>query len=149
MPLKLAAPLYERFELPRTDKKYGVEGEPSYVIIRQARQGQHESRQRLFSTLERKYKVETPDEFSLVSSWSIEELRAEEVWLTLCESNLEDADGKPLFPSKMDRDGNPTLSMSKQAFMSAWGQLYADVSQEIHEKVLEVNPLWAGEEGEG
>jgi hypothetical protein len=148
MPLKLAAPIYERFELEETDAKYGSEGEPTFVVIRQARQGQHEARQSLFSKLERKYSTETPNEVSVVSTWSSEELKTEEVWLTLVESNITNEDGTLMFNSDQDNDGNAKLAMSKQNFLNAWGMLYPDVCNEIHKKVLEVNVAWQGPLGE-
>lgn len=149
MPLQLAAPLYKTFELPKTDAKYNVDGEPTTIVIRQARQGQHEIRQQIFATLERKYSSEQPNQVSIVSNWSSEELRTTEVWLTLCGSNIRAENGELLFNSEPDVDGNPKLAMSKQAFLNAWGKLQPDVCDEIHEKVLEVNLAWRGPEGEG
>jgi len=34
--------------------------------------------------------------------------------------------------------------MNNNEFAEAWGLLPGDIALEIHEKVLEVNPLWDG-----
>jgi hypothetical protein len=149
MPLELVAPLYKEFVLEKTDEKYGVEGEGTSVLIKQAAQREHEQRQDLFSTLERKFKQLAPDEVSLVSRFSLEELKRQEVWLTMVECNIKDEKGKALFPSRKEKGGHSVLAMTKQQFYDAWGKLPPDVANEIHDKVLEVNILWTGFEGEG
>ena len=98
MPLKLVAPVYQEFTLDKSDEQYNVEGEGSKVTIKQAAQREHEQRQDLFSTLERKFKELEPEEISIVSRFSMEELKRQEVWLTLVESNITDEHGKTLFP---------------------------------------------------
>lgn len=148
MPLKLIAPLYKTMELERSDERYGNDGEPTTVTIRQASQAEHEQRQDQFSRLERKFSDVAPDEVTVVQNIPMEVLKRLETYLTLVECNITDEDGKELFPSKKDRDGNPTLAMSKSQFDKAWGQLPPDVAEEIHEKVLEVNIVWSGRRGE-
>ena len=148
MPLQLTAPIYKEFTLDRTDEKYSSDGSTT-VLIKQAAQGEHERRQDLFSVLERKYSELDPEEVSLVQRFSMEELKRLEVWLTLCASNILDEKGKELFPSKkLKSDSYPKLSMSRKQFDDAWALLPPDVAAEIHEKVLEVNLMWAGAEGE-
>lgn len=147
MPLQLAAPVYKTFELEETDKTYEVD-EATTVTIKQAAQYEHERRQQLFSTLERKFKELEPDEIILVQTLSTEELKRLEVWLTLVECNILDAEGELLFPSKENKDGHPRLAMNNAAFVRAWGMLQPDVADEVHDKVLEVNLLWAGTAGE-
>lgn len=149
MPLKLLAPVYQEFTLDKSDEKYNVDGEGSKVTIKQAAQREHEQRQDLFSTLERKFKELTPDEISIVSRFSMEELKRQEVWLTLVEANITDENGKSLFPSRKVKGGYSVLAMKRQEFNDSWGKLPPDVATEIHEKVLEVNLMWAGVEGEG
>jgi hypothetical protein len=149
MPLKLLAPLYEDFELTRTDEKYGEpNGEPTTVTVKQAAQHEHERRQLLFSKLERSFSDLKPDVVTLVQDIPMEELKRLEVWLTLCESNILDENGKELFPSKKGSNGHPRLSMSQTAFNEAWGKLPPDVATEIHDKVLKVNKIWSGRSGE-
>jgi hypothetical protein len=144
MPLKLTAPLLKTFELSRADEKYGTDGTPTTVTVRQATQFEHERRQALFATLEQKMSNADPDEFSLVQNWSLEELKRVEVWLTFVDCNMLDEKGNPLFPS---REGKAPVN--EKAFTHAWGSLFPDIAAEIHEKILEVNPLWRGQSGEG
>lgn len=149
MPIKLAAPLYETYTLDESDKRYGDPEDPTTITVKQASQGDHELRQSMFSTLEQKWKQLEPDEVTLVQRISMEELKKLEVYLTLCDSNMEDGDGNPLFPSKNDKDGNPRLAMSKSKFMETWSLLNPFVANEIHKKVLKLNPLWTGQPAEG
>jgi hypothetical protein len=148
MPIQLIAPIYETMTLDRSDERYGNDGEPTEVTIRQASQHEHERRQDLFSKLERKYSDLSPDEVTVVQNIPMEELKRLETFLTLCDCNLLDENGDPLFPSKRDRNGHPRMSLSKTQFDLAWGKLPPDVAEEIHEKVLEVNLIWRGRSGE-
>ena len=148
MPLRLTAPLLETFTLDKADEKYGSMDDPTIVKVKQASQSQHEQRQALFSTLEQRWNQLEPDEVALVQTISMEEVKKLEVFLSLVESNFEDDDGNPLFPSRQGKDGNPELAMSQKAFVTAWGKLLPDIAREIHEKVLKVNPLWRGAVGE-
>lgn len=148
MPLKLLSPLYKTFTLDRSDKRYENEGEATSVTIKQAAQHEHERRQQLFATLERRYSDLSPDEMTLVQTISMEELKRMEVYLTLCESNIEDENGKALFPSRKGKGGHPQMTLTQSQFGEAWGKLPPDVANEIHEKVLEVNFIWSGASGE-
>jgi hypothetical protein len=148
MPLKLAAPIYATHTLDESDKKYGLEGDkPTIVTVKQARQGEAELRANYFAKLERKWNDDTPGEVTLIQNIGYEELKRLEVWLTLVECNLEDENGKALFPSKQV-GGHPVLAMTKQQFFDTWSRLPPDIADEIHSKVLEVNPLWGGALGE-
>lgn len=144
MPIKLNAPVVQTFTLEDTDRKYGGEGDtPTTVTIRQATQAQHEQRQQLFATLERKYNDLEPDQTSLVQTANTEELKRIEVRLTLIESNIVRDDGKkPLFVSKKGKDGLPELDMNFYEFDQSWGLLPPDVAREIHAKVVELNSMW-------
>lgn len=148
MPIKLIAPLVKTFVLERSDARYGNDGEATEVTIRQASQLEHERRQNKFSTLERKYSDLSPDEVTVVQNIPMEELKRLETYLTLCECNIVDEDGKPLFPSVKSKSGPPHLSMTKSQFDTAWGKLPPDVAEEIHDKVLDVNFIWSGKRGE-
>lgn len=144
MPLKLNAPIVQTFILEKTDKKYGSKDEePTTVTLRKATQGQHEHRQQLFATLERRFNDLAPEQTSLVQTANTEELKRLEARLTLVASNILRDDGKkPLFYSKKSKDGLAELDMSYSDFDSAWALLPPDVAAEIHEKVLELNPMW-------
>ena len=144
MPIKLSTPIVKTFILEDTDKNYGTgEDVPTTVVVKQATQAQHEFRQQLFATLERKYSDSNPDETSLVQTANIEVLKRLECFLTVVDCNILKEDGKkPLFLSKKGRDGLPEIDMNEKAFNDAWGLLPPDVATEIHKKVLEVNVMW-------
>jgi len=150
MPVQLIAPIYEVFTLDRTDTKYGNTGEPTVITVKQAREHEHITRQRLYAKLERKWSSEDdPDDIRLIQEVCQEEVRREEAYLTLVDCNLLDPEGKLLFKSsKSKNDDHPRLVMDKQAFYQAWGLLFPDIAQEIIEKIHEVNPQWAGPLGE-
>lgn len=149
MPIQLIAPLYKTFTLEESDKKYNPDGPPTQVTIRQATQAQHRERQDLFATLERRFSDDKPNEVSLIQTLSFEELKESEIWLTMVECNLLDESGAFLFPSRKLDNGHTQLAMNKRQFIEALGKIYQDVVAEIHAKVLLVNPLWRGPEGEG
>ena len=144
MPIKLSTPIVKTFILENTDRKYGTgEDAPTTVTIRQATQAQHEYRQQLFATLERRYDDLAPERTTLVQTANVEELKRLETYLTLVDCNVTRDDGKkPLFLSKKGRDGLPELSMDRPSFDDAWGLLPPDVASEIHEKVVELNVMW-------
>lgn len=149
MPVKLLAPIYQTFELNRTDAKYGNDDDKTTVTIKQARQWEHQKRQELFKRLERAWNSqEDPDTIRLIQEVSMVEVWREEAWMTMVECNLIGPDGKVLFPSKDDKDEHPKLDMTKEAFNTAWGMLFPDIANEIVEKIHEVNLLWAGPQGE-
>lgn len=146
MPIKLTAPIYETFELDEIDAQFGEQNEDATVItVRQATQYHHEQRQGLMGSLERKFRAEEPEHVSLIQNFSLEELMREEVWLTLCESNIQDEDGSPLFPSKQTSEGRPVLAMRKHEFYKAWGKLPPVVANAIHKRVIQVNIMWSGQ----
>lgn len=144
MSFKLAAPLVQTYKLEQTDARYGDKSDsPTTVTIKQATQLQHEHRQQIFATLERKYDDLAPDVTTLVQKANIEELKRIEVKLTMIECNITQADGKkPLFPSKKGKDGLPELDMTDDEFRNAWGLLPPDVATEIHDKVVQLNTMW-------
>jgi len=148
MPVKLIAPLIKTFTLEATDKKYSNDGDPTTVTVRQARKKQDIERQAYFDTMRREWDSAEPDKVALVTNIGLQALMQLEVWLTLCECNLLNVDGSVLFPSKQE-DNEPVLAMKRSEFDKAWGALPGDIADEIHAKVLEVNPVWRGLSGEG
>jgi hypothetical protein len=144
MPIKLSAPVIQIFTLEKTDARYGEEGaSPTTVTVRQATQGQHEERQQIFATLERRYDDLAPEVVSLVQKANMEELKRREAYLTMVSCDITYEDGKkPLFPSRKGKDGLPVLDMTRSEFDVAWALLPPDVAAEIHEKIIELNIMW-------
>ena len=52
--------------------------------------------------------------------------------------SIEDENGEPLFK----------FPLVEKDFVKAWNRLPIFVANEIHSKVLEMNPTWGGEAGE-
>ena len=142
MAIKLTAPVNETFVLTKSDKKFKNEGEPTKISVRQASQGEQEQRARVFAEISRV--IENEDVFGTTSmairqSWSMEELKRVEVYLTLADCNIEDENGDPLFKFR-----NGRLAMQESEFKNAWYKLPPSVADEIHEKIMEVNLMWSG-----
>lgn len=138
MALKLTAPIEKDFILEKTDKEYDVKDDHTTVRIRQATQGQCEIRNALLSEFTR---VFDGDQLTVSQHFSPEELYRREVELTMVACNIEDDSGKPRF---LFKDGK----VDPASFKRGWAALPPLVAEEIHEKVLEANPLWAGPMGE-
>lgn len=143
MPFKLIAPIEKIFVLEKSDAKYGNDGDPTTVTVRQATQEQHEKRSAVWSEVTQVMGIEASSEIRLRQKWTLEELKRMEVFLTLVGCNILDENDKPLFRFKQD-GGRQMLDMSDLEFYRAWGKLEPDVADEIHRKVLEVNKTWSG-----
>lgn len=141
MPIKLIAPIIKEFTLVRSDARFGNEGEPTRVTIRQATQEQHELRSDVNAEVRRKWDSEEQS-VVLSSDYSPARLERAEVYLTMVDCNILDENGEQLFRFKKVRDGKQVLDMTQEQFRKAWGQLEPSICEEIHEKVLEVNLSW-------
>ncbi len=139
MPFKLIAPLEKDFTLDVTDKKYGTDGTPTTLRIVQATQRAHERRSRIFSEIQQRWDKALGVIMS--QNWCAEELKRIEAYLTMAECNILRENGKPLFKFKKTGPA-PYIDMTDSEFEEAWGQLPQDIAEEIHDKVLEVNPDW-------
>lgn len=138
MSLKLSAPLIKDFKLPLTDKMFGGEGsddEPTSVTIKQAAQGEHTIRMDLWSRFTRQFEG---DQLQVVQDISPAHVQRKEVFLTMTACNIEGEDGEPLFK----------FPLVEKQFIKAWNLLPVQVANEIHSKVLEMNPIWSGDSGE-
>jgi len=136
------------FYLYQTDKEYEVVGEPTIITVRQATQKENASRDEfIIEELDKcSYFIEDvlkirSDGFNHRLYYAIfmvaEELHAFEVFLTLVACNIGDM-GKPLF---IFEDGK----VDSLSFKRGWALLAPLVADEIHGKVLEMNPYWSGE----
>jgi hypothetical protein len=138
MPIKLKSPLKKEFHLIKSDAELGVDetGDPTLITVRQATQGDHELRNDLDSEFRREYDGRT---IKVVQRISFDDLRRREVFLTLCACNILDEDGKRLL---FEFENGRLIDEGK--FNTAWGKLPPTVADEMHEKVMEMNPLWNG-----
>lgn len=134
MPIKLSAPLKKEFHLVESDKALDNTDGATMITIRQATQGDFELVNDLTSTFKREYDGE---KVSAIQRISFDDIRRKQVYLTICACNLQDVDGNDLF--KFNKDERPT---TEEAFRRAWYKLPPVVADEIHEFVLQMNPLW-------
>ena len=150
MAFKITDPIFKSFDLEKTDLAYPSEdGKPTTVLIKQARQHEHATRQDQWNKFERRYSSADPDNISIIQELSFEAIKMLEARMVLAESNILDESGKKLlFPSKKDDQGHSILDMKAKEFEIAWGSLPTDVAQEIHDKIIELNPMWGSSLGE-
>jgi hypothetical protein len=135
MPIRLSTPLRREFHLVKSDKTLDVQDGATMITVRQATQGAHELRNDLWSEFKREYDGQT---IKVVQRISFDDIRRREVFLTLAGSNILDENGKdPLFTFT-----NGQLT-DERLFNAAWGKLPPVIAEEIHEYVLEMNPLWS------
>jgi len=140
---KLKIALEQSFDLPKTDallENVGDTAEASKVTIVQATMGQHDKRMALWAEFKRSVTEDADGKefFEVTQRVSPADVRKLEVLLTLKACNLEDHDGSILFK----------FPLKEKEFSLAWAKLPPLVADEIHEKVLALNPLWSGASGE-
>jgi len=134
MPIRLISPIKKEFHLEKSDKEFDTTDGSTMVTIRQATQGDFELVRDLTSELQREY---SEGKIRYNQRISFDDIRRKQVFTTLCGSNITDETGKKsLFKFE---DGS---LKDEKLFTLAWSKLPPIVAQEIHEKVLEMNPLW-------
>ena len=137
MAKKIGHPLVKQFPLEKADP-----GGDTYVTIRQAKQREQEEHDELYAETSRVWNDQQVGVMELKQRVSMGVVQRREVELTLVDSNILDADGKPLFTFKKNTHGVMSLDMTPTQFREAWGQLDPDDADEIHAKVREMNPQW-------
>jgi hypothetical protein len=130
MPIKLDPPIEKEYTLERSDKALGNEGEPTTVKVVQARTGDNLERMELWKRFERTF--EAGGDVHVTQEVSPAIVRRKEVFLTLKGCNLVGPEDKPLFEFPLRED----------KFNKSWAMLPSVLADEIHDKVLEVNPDW-------
>jgi len=140
MPYQTSAALVKEFHLEKTDETHKNEGEATVVKVRQVKMGDKKLRDDLYAKFERRFDGQTVTVSQVVS---LDDVQRKEVYLTLAGTNITAPDGKtPLFQFEGDRLKN------EHDFNVAWATLDNDVAEEIHEKVMEMNPMWNPNLGE-
>lgn len=111
------------------------------VTIRQARTGAEIHLGQLFSKQRRIWDDEEFGPVKLETDWNFDMMKRERALLTICGLDLEDEKGKAIMPFKESKRG-PVLAMSKLEFYDVWDSLEVEITDEIYEHVLRVNPQW-------
>jgi hypothetical protein len=121
------------------------------VTINQAREGEHLERQDMFSRVTRVYEDPTlrglgigDGKLRLQVEQNTRRLRRKEAYLTLSSiTGIVDDEGSELFRAGDGTDGIWIKSaMTEDEFNLAWAMLPREVTEEIAEYVLDVNPDW-------
>lgn len=140
MSLKVVPSVKKLFVLERSDKELGNEGEPTTIEVKTASQGAVETRNRVFQAYQRVLDVD--GNITVNQNFTYDDVRRKQVFLTLTACNIQNSNGDPLFHFE-----NGVLK-SEDEFIKAWNLLDPIVAEEIHEKVLEQNPIWDPTRGE-
>ena len=131
MPVNITPPIDKEFILEKSDKELGNSGDPTIVKVIQAREGQRIARQQLWEKFDRTYEVAGDITVSQEVNPAI--VRRLEVFLTLTGCNITTGDKQEAlfkFPLK------------EAEFNTAWASLQPVIADEIHDKVMEMNPQW-------
>lgn len=142
MPIKLKPPLIKDEFLEKSDKHFGIEPPepPTTIKIRQAAQGEEESRNSLFNLTQKKY--ESDGTISFYTKLGMEDVWKEEVFQCLMDCNILDDAGNKLF--KFDKNGRLT---SREEFYVSWSKLDPFIADEIIEKIHDLNAQWGPQGG--
>lgn len=143
MALKINPPISKEFELEETDRLYPPDEKdpdpeakkPTMVTIIQASTGAIAIRDDLFAVFKRAYKTDGTVE--VTQRLSFNDITMKEVFLTMTGCNIRGLKDGFLFKFENGR------LVDEPEFKKAWAHLPPEVSGEIHEKVLEMNPVWA------
>jgi hypothetical protein len=134
MPIHLKSPLEKEFHLEKSDAELGISDGATLISIRQATEGDYILVRDLSSEYRRSYDGRT---ITAIQRISYDDIRKKQVYLTLSGCNILDENEKdPLF-----RFSNKRVS-SETEFNAAWYKLPPTIADEIHAKVLDMNPLW-------
>lgn len=111
------------------------------ITVRQARTGDNIELAKLFDEQSRVW-GEDDNRVELKQRWNYELIKRKRAFRTLAgATELLDEDGNELFRFREGKNG-PELAMSEDSFNRVWGILPPEVTTEISEYVLVVNPQW-------
>jgi hypothetical protein len=131
MPVNITPPIDKEFILEKSDKEFGNSGDPTIIKVIQAREGGRIARQQLWEKFERTY--EAAGDITVAQEVNPAIVRRLEVFLTLAACNITTGEKQePLFK----------FPLKEAEFNQAWATLPPIVADEIHEKVMEMNPPW-------
>ena len=143
MPYQVKPPDSEVYTLDETDTKFGIQGERTFVAIREATHAEDKQRSSLFAEITRIMDPTGANQLKISQSLNSDELVEMDIYLTLSDSNLTDYDGGALFHFKQVGSVKK-LDMNLADFKAALGKLSGFIVDEIHAKVALKNPDWFG-----
>jgi len=134
-------PILDTFPLEQLDST----GETT-VTVRQATTGDVRKIGDLFGKQTQIFNTEEEGQIKIEKDWNFDTLKCYRAFLTITDCNIVDeATQLPVFKF-VERSGL-SRPVSETAFNAAWDALHYDVTEEIYERVLDMNPMWraAGE----
>lgn len=142
-----------RLSTKPTEETITLSADPSgetFVVIRQATTGDMVKIGNAFGDQTQIFDDDRTNSLKIQKKWNPAELQRMRAYLTIVGCNIEDDNGNPWFKF---RDGaNGPLPGDQGLFFKAWDRLPPNISQELYEAVLSVNPQWnpllEDEEGE-
>lgn len=143
MPKKIGTPLEKKFRLDRWDKEGDTE-----IMLRQAKQGAFEFVSSVKIGTSQVYADPRLGRVEVKTPANRAEVIRRMAEATMIGCNILGEDDQPLFRFKQDTaTGRHSLDMTSGDFFVAWSKLDPEIVDEMHEKILEINPMW-GPEGE-
>ena len=143
MPHKIKIPVEKVIRLARAD----LTGD-TYVTFRQATQGVVDMLEDLCSAdVEYHFHDREKGPMVVIPKQSVAFMRRLQIFYTLCDCNIQDEEGRPLFQTITD-GSHARLVGGPDKFKSAWDKLDPVVADEIYQAMLAVNPHWAPRPGE-
>ncbi len=142
MPVSLKPPIEETIYLDLPEEVDSV-GEKTYVVIKQATQGDVE---RIGALTEDASRIYREGETELRQKWNAQVEKRLQVYLTLIGCNIETSEStpeKPVYLFKFRSTNNKSgLAMTEAEFAKAWNALPETWATAIHNAVLKVNKSW-------
>ncbi len=153
MPYQFKIPTIAEFHLEDTDERLGIKDKKEFtkIWVRECTQGDNEQRNALFAEFRREFETRTDpisnekvETNAIVQNISMDDINKLEVYLTLTDANLLDETPEGEEPKPFFKFKNGRLT-SRKDFDVSWAKLPPFIANEIHQKVLEKNPVWSSE----
>lgn len=142
-----------RLSVKPVEQTITLESDPSgetFVVVRQATTGDVVKIGNAFGDQTQIFDDEMGNTLKIQKKWNLAELQRMRAYLTIIGCNIEDEDGSPWFKFRETRDG--FAPGPQDAFFKAWDKLPPEISDDLYQAVIMVNPQWnpllEDEEGE-
>lgn len=112
--------------------------ERAIISVRQARTGDRVRETELFAEQTQIWEDADLGKVQLKRRYNRPMLERYRAYLTLTACNLVDEEDQPIFKFNSNR-----RVINEDAFNRAWDSLPVELTDEIYEKILEVNPQWS------
>lgn len=131
-------------------RRFELQSDPGSTInVRQVRTGDLVHLGNLFSDQTHEWEEQEVGRVRMTRKWNFEELKRERVYVTLvgCDIVSEETN-EPIFKFREGKRG-PELDMTPAQFYAVWGALPVEITDEIYNYVLVVNPVFGNPKAQG